>query len=178
MTTKYTLFANYLIEQLKQREWRPSDLARVANINTGQLSRIMSLQRGAGPVTCTAIAHAFDVLPEEIFRRAGLLPPLPPAVEEEKEAVTILRRLSDQVRQTAIAILRTLPTELAQTSPTFTVTEFHPPYQAEYNEQPRTMIEQMAYEIAEGIKELPEEDAHRIFDLMKRLRGDTGAILK
>jgi hypothetical protein len=57
---------------------------------------------------CNALARALDEPPERIFRLAGLLPPLPPEVEEEREAVRILRGLSPDLREAAMRMLRGL----------------------------------------------------------------------
>ncbi len=108
MATKHSKFSNWINEQLDQREWRPADLARVGNINTGLLSRIISGSRSAGPQTCIAIAQAFKLPPEQVFRIAGILPPLSPAVEEEQEAVRLLRGLSPERRAAALEMLRGL----------------------------------------------------------------------
>ena len=44
----------------------------------------------------------------EALRRAGLLPPLLPAVEEEQEAIAILRSLPADVRAVVLLMMRGL----------------------------------------------------------------------
>ncbi len=68
-------FADWLNDVMAERDIRPADLARLANINKGILSRILSNERRPAPETLESIARALKLPPEEVFRRAGLLPP-------------------------------------------------------------------------------------------------------
>jgi len=55
--------------------------------------------------------------PERILRRAGLLPPLPAAVEEENEVLQIYRTLPTTQRRTILSMLRALaPREVRPTT--------------------------------------------------------------
>ena len=40
---------------------------------------------------------------------------------------------------------------------------------------PRSLTERLAAEIAADLETMPVDDQRRVFDLMKRLRGDRGA---
>jgi len=100
--------SEFLQAELARRAWRPADLARAAGVPDATVSHILKGSRRAGPEVCRALARALDELPERIFRLAGLLPGLPPAVEEEREAVDILRSLSPELRGAAIRMLRGL----------------------------------------------------------------------
>jgi len=99
---------NFLEAELARRAWRPADLARAAGVPDATISHILNGSRRAGPEVCNALARALDEPPERVFRLAGLLPPLPPAVEEEREAVRILRGLSPDLREAALRMLRGL----------------------------------------------------------------------
>jgi transcriptional regulator with XRE-family HTH domain len=98
----------YLEAELLRRSWRPADLARAARLPDATISHILNGSRRAGPEVCSALARALDEPPERIFRLAGLLPPLPPEVEEETEAVRILRSLPPELRAVALRMLRSL----------------------------------------------------------------------
>ena len=98
----------FLEAELLRRGWRPADLARAASLPDATLSHILNRSRRAGPEVCNALARALGEPPERIFRLAGLLPALPPAVEEEREAVRILRGLSPELRSAALRMLRSL----------------------------------------------------------------------
>jgi transcriptional regulator with XRE-family HTH domain len=88
-------FPEWIEKQLVQRDWRPSDLARVAGIADATLSRILNETRKAGPETCVAIARALRIPPERVFRKARLLPPLIAGDDDDsiQEMIEILRRL-------------------------------------------------------------------------------------
>ena len=103
-----TTLLEFLEEELVSRSWRPADLARAAGVPQATISHILNGSRRAGPEVCNALARALGERPERIFRLAGLLPSLPPAVEEEREAVAILRDLPPELRTAAMRMLRSL----------------------------------------------------------------------
>ena len=103
-----TTLVEYLEEELVSRSWRPADLARAAGLPDATISHVLNGSRRAGPEVCNALARALDEPPETIFRLAGLLPPVAPAVEDEREAVTILRGLPPDLRTAAMRMLRSL----------------------------------------------------------------------
>lgn len=70
-------FADWLEQQLKLRDWSPSDLARAANVFPGTITRILNRERNAGKKVARSIAAALKLPEEEVFRRAGLLSPRP-----------------------------------------------------------------------------------------------------
>ena len=88
----------FLEAELVRRSWRQADLARATRVPDATIHHILNGSRRAGPEVCNALARALDEPPERIFRMAGLLPPLLPAVDEEQEAVRILRGLSPDLR--------------------------------------------------------------------------------
>ena len=99
---------DFLESELARRSWRQADLARAAGVPDATIHHVLNGSRRAGPEVCNALARALDLPPERVFRLAGLLPPLPPAVEEEQEAVRILRRLPPDLREAAMRMLRGL----------------------------------------------------------------------
>jgi transcriptional regulator with XRE-family HTH domain len=112
-----TTLVDYLEEQLQRRSWRPADLARAAGVPDATISHILNGSRRAGPEVCNAFARALDEPPEKIFRMAGLLPPVQHSVEEEREAVFILRTLPPDMRAVAMRLLRSLKPELPYAPP-------------------------------------------------------------
>jgi hypothetical protein len=57
---------------------------------------------------CVSVARALGEPPEDILRRAGLLPALSPAVAEEREIIAILRNQSPTTRRMLLSMLRGL----------------------------------------------------------------------
>ena len=67
-------FNQWLLEQLKSKDWTQADLAKKANLSRGTIANLLSKNRKPGPDVCRAIANAFNEPPETVFRIAGLLP--------------------------------------------------------------------------------------------------------
>lgn len=101
-------FGEWIQQRLDNRRWNQADFCRAAGIADATLSRIMSGTRAVGPDVTTAIARALGEPPDRVFRAAGLLPPVPPPVSEEQEALHILRQLPGVARDAALAMLRGL----------------------------------------------------------------------
>jgi len=72
-------FPKWLQEQLDAREWRPTDLARKANLSDATVSRILKGERQADIDTLMGFAFAFNISPMAIIRKAFIFP------ETEKE---------------------------------------------------------------------------------------------
>jgi transcriptional regulator with XRE-family HTH domain len=64
----------FLDDEMKKRGWKQADLARAANLDSAVISNIYNGRRKMGDETGRAIANALRIPPEEIFRKAGLLP--------------------------------------------------------------------------------------------------------
>lgn len=96
-----TGFVQWLDEELARRNWRPADLARVGGISTGSLSHIYSGARSIGPDVANAIAKAFKIPPDTVFRHAGLLPesPTPGGDSIRQELDEILRNMTYEERR-------------------------------------------------------------------------------
>jgi transcriptional regulator with XRE-family HTH domain len=104
-------FPDWLEWQIKQRGWKPADLARAADLPNATISRILNETRQAGPDACKKIARALNVSQEEVFRRRGFLDPLPPGVldhhmtPEERELIGLHRRLPPDRREAAFHMI-------------------------------------------------------------------------
>jgi transcriptional regulator with XRE-family HTH domain len=99
---------NWLNKELDIRGWGYNELARRAGLSSGGVSHVMTGRQNPGYEFCIKVARAMGERPEHILRLAGLLPSLPPEVEEEQEAIQILRELSPQARTAALSMLRGL----------------------------------------------------------------------
>jgi transcriptional regulator with XRE-family HTH domain len=121
----------WLEVELAKRAWKPADLARAAHLPDATISNILNFNRKAGSDVCNAIAKALDEPPEKIFRLAGILPPLPPPVEEEREAIGILRSLSPDLRVAALRMLRSLLPEPIPPLSAPAIDEAESPYQVD-----------------------------------------------
>lgn len=110
-------FSAWLMAELEKRGWTNSELARRAGVVPSTVSMILSNQKQPGLDFCIGVARALGELPESILRRAGLLPPLPAAVEMENEVLQIYRTLPITQRRTILSMLRALAPREARPSP-------------------------------------------------------------
>jgi len=70
-------FGEWLRKEIEERGWTMGALARRADVSHAAISRVVNGERGAGPELCRAIARAFEMPEEHVFRMAGLLSQLP-----------------------------------------------------------------------------------------------------
>lgn len=101
-------FSVWLLNELESRGWRSVDLATEAKLTKGTVSNILNGNRNPGWDACLSIANALQIPPEDVFKRAGLLPgrrePTDDLLFEElKEAA---RHLNTDELKNAIEYLR------------------------------------------------------------------------
>lgn len=127
----------------------------------------------AGWDFCVGIARALEEPPEKLFRLAGLLPKLPPAVEEEREALGILRQLPAATRQNALAMLRALAST-RNPVPLPAIAEAPTPYNPTEDQLERDLLLEFRklpdQWQQEALREL--ERLHRLSTLQVRIIGD------
>jgi transcriptional regulator with XRE-family HTH domain len=124
-----TKLSTWLANEIETRGWSIRELSRRAGISHTTVADVISQQRIPTWDFCAAIAGALDKSPEDVFRLAGLLPPLPPAVKEEREAIGLLRNLSPDLRAAALRMLRSLQPETAPPPSAPVIAESQEPYQ-------------------------------------------------
>jgi transcriptional regulator with XRE-family HTH domain len=66
-------FIVWMQKEMNARNWKQADLARSANLDSALISMLINGKRKPGEVTCNAIASAFNIPAETVFRIAGLL---------------------------------------------------------------------------------------------------------
>lgn len=98
-------FVAWLDVELDRRRWNYNQLARQAGLSHSILSRVRA---GAPPSwgICHAVAAALDLPPEEVFRQAGLLPPIPADQAEYEAFRHLLAQLPQDDRQELLEIAR------------------------------------------------------------------------
>ncbi len=91
-------FSEWLLRELENRKMTQSDLARAANLTTGGVTHLINRSRKPNPATCQAIADAFNLPDETVFRAAGILDPVPALEEEAAKLLNDFRQLPDRDR--------------------------------------------------------------------------------
>lgn len=69
-----TTFGDWLGHELTLRGWSQSEAARRGGVAASTIQQVVSGVTQPGPKLCKAVARAFGMTEEEVFRRAGLLP--------------------------------------------------------------------------------------------------------
>ena len=166
----------WLERQLQERGWSSSELARRAGISQSAVSNVLTGKQIPGLEFCKGVASALDLRTEELLSLAGHLPPMPEPVVEEQEALRLLRGLNRPMRGVALSLLRALRSSAPEGSAAGEGDAANAASAGvEPTPGPRSLTERMAYDIAQGLESMPPDDQRRVFDLMKRLRGERGA---
>jgi transcriptional regulator with XRE-family HTH domain len=98
--TMATDFVTWLSKEMEDRGWNNSELARRAGLVPSAVSQVIAGNRGTGPEFCRSVARAFNLPAELVFRKAGLLPPLPGPEDDITfgELLDVVRNLSVEER--------------------------------------------------------------------------------
>ena len=105
-------FAEWLQSEMNKRGWSQSDCARAADLNRAVINKLLNGKSKPQPVTLVAIARAFKMPIEPVYRAAGLLPPSVDGDESLAEVIHAFKSLqSPQRRATAIMLLKALVSE-------------------------------------------------------------------
>ena len=103
------LFGEWLSHQIYMRQWDQKMLAHMSGVTAAQISRIISGTRRPGPESLTGIAAALKVPPEDLFRRAGLLPMPASATTDDRrlmqDLIRKIERFSPEDRRYAAELL-------------------------------------------------------------------------
>lgn len=89
----------YLESNLRQRGWTQADLARKSGLDSSLVSNFFAGRRNVGAASAVSIARAFNVAPEIVFRKAGLLPNVPEATAEEEQLLYLFRQMTPDQRR-------------------------------------------------------------------------------
>lgn len=101
-----TDFSEWLHNQLKEHGWTQAELARRSGISPSQITRVLSGSRGLGEQSVRAIADAFKLPPEEVYRAASLLPPISKERSQLSELTYLINLLDDDNLQEVIDYAR------------------------------------------------------------------------
>jgi len=101
-------FWAWVEEEIEARDLSYHAIERLARLSNAAVSKPARSRTAPSTLVCVGIAQVFGLTPESVMRRAGLLPPVPPAVEEEEELVQVFRRLPPNVRSILVLMVRAL----------------------------------------------------------------------
>jgi len=109
MTLHTTNFPDWLQSELDKRRWSQADLAYSAGISRAVVNKLLNRKTYPQPDTLQAIARAFKIPVETVYRAAGLLPQETESETFEAEIVHKLKLIkSPKRRKTALSLLQAL----------------------------------------------------------------------
>lgn len=98
-------FANWLTDELENRNMSQADLHRASGLSRTAISQVISDTRKPGSEFCLSIARALNLPPEYVFRKAELLPPQDEINQDIEETVYLLKMLEpddlEEIKQIA-----------------------------------------------------------------------------
>jgi len=98
--------------ELDKRGWSQSDCARSASLNRAVINKLLNGKSRPQPSTLVAIARAFKIPIETVYRAAGLLPPNTDHDDSTQELMHIFKSIqSPQRKATAVILLKALVAE-------------------------------------------------------------------
>lgn len=104
-----TNFSDWLQSELDKRRWSQADLAYSAGISRAVVNKLLNRKTYPQPDTLQAIARAFKMPVETVYRAAGLLPQ---ETETDAFAAEVLYKIklikSPKRRKTALRVLKAL----------------------------------------------------------------------
>ena len=98
-------FNDWLIKEMNRRGWSQSDLARSSELNRAVINKLLNGQTLPRPSTLEAIARAFRVPVEQVYRMTGLLPEIPESESYLEEVVHHIRQIQDPQRKATLLLL-------------------------------------------------------------------------
>lgn len=101
-------FIFWLDDKLKEKGWTDNQLAKKAGFSHPVISKARSGIQAIGYESCIKIAKVFDIPPEVVLEKAGLLPPSPQRSIREAEAVYLFNQLPPEKQEDFIKIIRVL----------------------------------------------------------------------
>lgn len=105
----------WLEQEITSRNWSARELARRAGISSASVLDVLNQRIEASYKFCMAIASALKVSPENVLRKADLLPPDPQG-DIFREALYLFNNLPDDQQALILTMMRALreKTENAQ----------------------------------------------------------------
>lgn len=92
-------FIEWLEEEIIRHGWSIREAARRAGLSHSAISSVLNHTRNPGWEFCAGIARAFEITPETVFRKAGLLCVRPGADLTLEELAAIVNQLPENARE-------------------------------------------------------------------------------
>lgn len=101
-----TLFKEWLEGELKKKNWSQSDLARAAKVSRATISNLLNDVRNPGPELLSKVANALDYSDIHVFRKAGILDPVPETTELAELAAALFSKFPDDEKEELLTYMQ------------------------------------------------------------------------
>lgn len=91
--------ADFIKAEIERKGWSQARLAKAAKLDSAVISNILNEKRGMGWESARAIADALNIPAETMFRKAGLLPPVPAKTEQTDRLLYLFNQLDPDKKQ-------------------------------------------------------------------------------
>lgn len=108
MIDKMDIFPDWLNTEIKKRGWSLRELGRRAHLSATTISDVISTKAKPGYDFCIGVARAFQLPPEVVLRKAGLLPSITEDQAQDKELLDYFHGLPEDERKRILTIARAL----------------------------------------------------------------------
>lgn len=102
MPTKEESFITWLENEIERRGWTLRETARRAGLSHAAISNVLNRQRNPGWDFCAALSRAFEMPPEWVFWKAGLLERRIGADMSIEEIAAIVRQLPKEAQEDVV----------------------------------------------------------------------------
>lgn len=89
-------FAKWINSFIQNKGWTQAELARRANLSKASISDISSGKINPGYEICMKLAKAMSIPPQEVLRKANLLPNVSVSEEDQENLVFLFDKLSTE----------------------------------------------------------------------------------
>ena len=100
--------ATWMRHELSTRAWSMREMARRVGVSHTAIINVASGRVRPSAGLCRKIALVLHVPPEQVFRRAGFLPPAPRGTPSLLEANFLFAQLSEGEQETLLTMMRAL----------------------------------------------------------------------
>jgi transcriptional regulator with XRE-family HTH domain len=98
--------SEFVESEMRKRGWNQADLARFTGMTTGGVSMLLNRTRKPNPDTLIALAKAFTIPAETLFRVAGFLPEVTTIDSQKEELLYLFDQLPEKEKKDLLKYVR------------------------------------------------------------------------
>jgi len=96
-------FVEWVDSLMKESKYSNAEFARRGGVSESYISKIRNEERGVGYDFCVAVSQVFNVPLTEVYRNAGLLPPVSKATSDKEQLLYLYDQLKPEGQEDLIS---------------------------------------------------------------------------